>query len=150
MPRRPKTNQAKSSQPEASLPETKPTEATQSPKGTKTAAIKAALNAHPAKPPKEIAELLRSDGWDVKPQHISVVKSNLKAETKKAAPPSARTRTTTPASQATAAPAKQAAPAASRSDIPFETLRRAKELSNQLGGIQQAKKTLDALAQLIG
>jgi hypothetical protein len=124
-------------------------EATYSPRGTKTAAIKTALSAHPTKGPKEIAELLQAEGWDVKPQNISVVKSNLKAETKKAGPALAAKRTFTPAPEKTVAPARQAAKAASGNDIPYATLRRAKDLSNQLGGVQEAKRTLDALAQLI-
>ena len=145
MPRRPKTK-----------PETKPAAATESeaklaepgvkpPRGTKTAAIKAALIAHPTKMPKEIAPLLQSEGWDVTPQQISVVKSNMKAEGQTAAP--APRRTPAPAAKRTPAPAPRAT---GDNDLSFDTLRRAKELSKQLGGVEEAKKTLDALAQLIG
>lgn len=123
MPRKPKTVQ----------PELKPFEA-EVPRGTKTAAIKAALKAHPDKLPKEIAELLQAEGWDVKAQSISVVKSAMKAKKKKG---------------------KRAAPApAAAADVPSDAvsiglLRRAKKLVQELGGIKEAKTALNALAQLL-
>jgi hypothetical protein len=106
-------------------------------KGTKTAAVKQALAAHPHLQPKEIAEMLCAEGWDIKPQLVSVVKSNLKAKkkgTKKAA--------------ATARTAKPAA-AAKTSDISLDSLKKAKQLAAQLGGIKQAKEALAALSELV-
>ena len=140
----------KTSQPEATSAQPTSAEATQAPRGAKTAAIKAALSAHPTKLPKEIAELLRAEGWDVTPQNISVVKSTLKAESKTSGPASGAKRASTPAPEKTATPANQAAKAPSADDISYDTLCRAKELSNQLGGVQDAKRALDALAQLVG
>jgi hypothetical protein len=66
-----------------------------------------------------------------------VVKSNLKAKkkgTKKAA--------------ATARKAKPAA-AAKTSDISLDSLKKAKQLAAQLGGIKQAKEALAALSELL-
>ncbi len=45
---------------------------------SKTGAIKAALEAHPGIMPKELAIILKEEGWDVSPQRISVIKSTLK------------------------------------------------------------------------
>ena len=64
MPRRPKTTEAPAAEP----------------RGSKTAIIVAALQAHPDKMPKEIAEILKGEGWNIRPQTISVVKSNLKSK----------------------------------------------------------------------
>ena len=76
MPRKPKATE-----PEAV--ETKPVEAApEAPRGSKTAAIKAALKANRDKLPKEIAELMNAEGWDVTAQRISVVKSAMKAKKK--------------------------------------------------------------------
>ena len=50
-------------------------------RGARTAAVKAALEIHSNGSPKEIAELLQADGWDVKAQLVSVVKSNMKRRT---------------------------------------------------------------------
>ena len=113
--------------------------------GTKTGAIKAALNAHPNLMPKDIAEMLQAQGWEVRAQLVSVVKSNLKTakgekKTKKAKKIAAKA----PA----AAPAK--APAAAKdSAISLESLKKAKELAAKLGGINEAKAALAALSELL-
>lgn len=122
MPRKPKTAPAN------------PVEAASAPAGmTKTAAIRAALKAHPGKPPKEIAELLQADGWDVKAQRVSIVKSAMKAKKKARA----------------AAVAPKAAPAAPADAISLDSLKKAKALVSQLGGIDEAKAALAALAELV-
>jgi hypothetical protein len=119
MPRRPKTTEAPAAEP----------------KGSKTATIVAALQAHPDKMPKEIAEILKGEGWNIKPQTISVVKSNLKSKKgRKAAPKAAAKK----------APAPKAADAVS-----LDSLKKAKELAQQLGGIKQAKAAVAALAELV-
>ena len=124
MARRPKTTE----------PETKPVEAApEAPRGSKTAAIKAALRANPNKLPKEIAELMNAEGWDVKPQRISVVKSAMKAKKKKAAP----------------APEREAGPVVPKDAVSVGLLIKAKKLAAQFGSIQEAKAALNALAQLL-
>ena len=86
MPRKPKTT-------EPEVVETKPVEAApEAPRGSKTAAIKAALKANRDKLPKEIAELMNAEGWDVTAQRISVVKSALKAKKKEESRPSPNSR----------------------------------------------------------
>ena len=130
MPRKPKTTE-----PEAV--ETKPVEAApEAPRGSKTAAIKAALKANRDKLPKEIAELMNAEGWDVTAQRISVVKSALKAKkkTKKAAAP---------------APEPEAGPVVPKDAVSVGLLVKAKKLVKELGGVTEAKAALNALAQLL-
>ena len=124
---------------EATEPEVQTAEATpEAPRGSKTAAVKAALKVHPRKGPKEIAELLQADGWDVKAQLVSVVKSAQKAKKKaKAAPAPAR------ATEAAAAPALP------KDAVSLALLQKAKKLAAQLGGIHEAKQAIDALAQIL-
>lgn len=105
------------------------------PWGTKTAAVRAALKAHPGKLPKAIAELLQAEGWDVKPQFISVVKSNMKGKKRKKAK--------------AAAAAPEAAPVMPKDAVSLGLLQKAKKLAAQIGSVQEAKAALDALAQLM-
>lgn len=127
MPRRPK----------ATEPEAKPAEAApEAARGTKTAAIKAALKANPKKAPKEIAELLNADGWDVKAQTVSVVKSAMKKAKKKA-------------KKAALAPEPEAGPVVPKDAVSVGLLVKAKKLVKELGGVKEAKNALNALAQLL-
>jgi len=122
----------------ATEPESQPAEAAPEVvvRGSKTAAVKAALKVHPTKGPKEIAELLQADGWDVKGQLVSVVKSAQKAEKKKAkAAPALTTEAVTPALPKDA--------------ISVALLQKAKKLAAQFGSIKEAKAAIDALAQIL-
>ena len=127
MPRKPKTTEAEAN-PVGAAPE--------APRGSKTAAIKAALRANPEKLPKELAELMNAEGWDVTAQRISVVKSALKAKkkTKKAAAP---------------APEPEAGPVVAKDAVSVGLLVKAKKLAAQFGSIEEAKNALNALAQLL-
>ncbi len=109
---------------------------TTEPKKSKTAVIIAALQAHPDKMPKELAELLQAEGWDIKAQRISTIKSKLKAEQK------------TPAAASTVAPKKVPTLKADGA-VSFDSLKKAKQMAEQLGGIQQAKAAIAALAELV-
>lgn len=114
------------------------------PKGTKTDAVKAAMRQYPTKTRGEITEILRAEGWNITPQQISVIKSQMLAGLRQSKAASATPRT------AVGAQAKTAPAPARASDLSFLTLQRAKELANQMGGIHQAQRALDALSQLIG
>jgi hypothetical protein len=139
MPRR-----SKAIGPDPSILETPPAAPAEL-KGTKTAAIKQALGTHPDLQPKDIAAMLQAEGWDISSQLVSVVKSNQKSQetggkkARKTARKTARTRAAKPA----------AAPAASDESISLDSLKKAKELAAQLGGIQQAKEALAALSELL-
>jgi ParB-like chromosome segregation protein Spo0J len=129
MPRKPKTTEPDAMPAEAAF-------AQEAPRGSKTAAIRAALKAHPKKLPKEIAELLNAEGWDVKPQSISVVKSAMKAKKR--------------AKKAAEAPAPEAAgPVVPKDAVSVGLLVKAKKLVQELGGVKEAKVALNALAQLM-
>ncbi len=126
-----------------SRPKTTETAATE-PKKSKTAVIIAALQAHPDKMPKELAELLQAEGWDINAQRISVEKSKMKDRNKQKARRKPTTKTASveaPAAVATAATAEEG--------ISFDSLKKAKQMAEQLGGIQQAKAAIAALAELV-
>jgi hypothetical protein len=129
MARKPKTTEAEANPVEA---------APEAPRGSKTAAIKAALRANPEKLPKELAELMNAEGWDVTAQRISVVKSALK--TKKKAKKGRKTAPT---------PEPEAAPEVPKDAVSVGLLVKAKKLAAQFGSIEEAKNALNALAQLL-
>jgi hypothetical protein len=130
MVRKPKTTET-----ETEL-EAKPVDAaSEAPRGGKTAAIKAALEANPQMLPKEIAELMNAKGWDVKAQRISVVKSTIKAKKK--------------AKKAVPAPKPEAGPVVPKDAVSVGLLVKAKKLAAQFGSIEEAKAALNALAQLL-
>jgi hypothetical protein len=104
MPRKPKTTEPAAAEP----------------KGSNSDAVRAALEAHPDKMPKEIAEILQAQGLAVTPQLVSTTKFNLKSKKgRKAAPKAAAKK----------APAPKAADAVS-----LDSLKKAKELAKQLTG----------------
>ena len=109
----------------------------------KSQEIKKALAASPDKPPKEIAEELTAKGVKVSAGFVSTVKTNLKtkaAKTKKRAKKKAVAKKT--------AGKKPAPKASSSAGITFDQLCMAKELAQQLGGVEKAKAALGALSQL--
>ena len=124
MPRRRKTTEAPAAESAAAEP-----------KGSNSDAVRAALEAHPDKMPKEIAEILQAQGLAVTPQLVSTTKFNLKAKKDKPAAPKA---------------AAKEAPASKTGDaVSLDSLKKAKELATQLGGIKQAKAAIAALAELV-
>ena len=99
------------------------------PKLTKTKVILAAFKANPRKGPKEIAEILQGQGYDMTAAYVSTVKSKAKSKKKP-----------TVAADAPAAPADA---------ISVGLLRKARKLAEELGGIKEAKAAISALAQLL-
>jgi hypothetical protein len=126
MPRKKKTSQARPDQAVMEAPQL-----------TKTHAVRAALETYPDMPPKEIADMLRAQGWDVKGQYVSTVKAKMKeVGTSK--------RATTRRARKTTAHAPKSADA-----ISLDSLKKAKELAAQLGGIDKAKAAIAALSDLL-
>jgi hypothetical protein len=118
-------------------PEAKPVEAAPvATRGSKTAAVKAALKANPTKGPKEISELLQAEGWEIKAQLVSVVKSAMKKGKKKA-------------KKAAPAAVPEAAPAVPKDAVSVGLLVKAKKLAAQFASIKEAKEALAALSQLM-
>ena len=133
--------------------------ATPKSKLNKTQVIEKALADSPDKGPKEISEALTAKGMDVSPGYVSTIKTNLKAKT--GAPKSATKKKVAPKRKAAKAKRtakkkvakkkatkKQAPKAAPASSITYEQLKQAKEMAQQLGGIEKAKETLAALSAL--
>ena len=105
----------------------------------KTQVIRDAILAHTDKSPKEIADMLQQEGWRVKASYVSTVKfhlNNPKGGKKKRAARSA-------------APAAVATPAVSGDAVSLALLRKAKKLAADLGGVQQARAAINALAEII-
>jgi hypothetical protein len=141
MPRR-----SKAIGPDPSVLETPPAAPAER-KGTKTAAIKQALGTHPDLQPKDIAAMLQAEGWDIS-AHWSVWSSRIRNPKRQAGRKLGRTARKTARTRA-AKPAAAAAPAASDESISLDSLKKAKELAAQLGGIKQAKEALAALSELL-
>ncbi|TVS18510.1 MAG: hypothetical protein EA424_10775 [Planctomycetaceae bacterium] len=109
--------------------------------------------------PKQIAQMLKAEGWDVNAQLVSVVKSKLKVKAQeqgqpqKSVRPTAKKRTSpprsTPAATTPAATTPTTAPAGKAPEISFDSLKKAKELAAQLGGVSQAQEALAALSDLL-
>jgi ribosomal protein S8 len=128
MPRKAKTTESESeSQSVEAAPEAV--------RGAKTAAIKQALIANPTKSPKEIAELLKEQGFVTTANYVGGVKSGMRAKKK--------------ARKAAAAPAPDTAPVVPKDAVSVGLLVKAKKLAQELGGVKEAKTALNALAQLL-
>ena len=126
MPRKPKTTE-----PEATPVEAAPEAA----RGAKTAAIRAALKANPTKTVKEIAELLKEQGFETTANYVGGVKAAMKAKKK--------------AKKAALAPTLETGPVVPKDAVSVGLLVKAKKLVKELGGIKEAKNALNALAQLL-
>lgn len=124
---------------------------------TKSGAVRQALDAYPDLMPKQIAQMLKAEGWHVNAQLVSVVKSKLKAQEQgqpqKSGQPTAKKRTSPPRTAPAAAAPAAAAPTTIASgkapEISFDSLKKAKELAAQLGGVSQAQQALAALSDLL-
>ncbi len=80
--------------------------------------------------------MLQAEGWDVKAQLVSVVKSNMGAAKRK--------------KKAATAPAPVAAgPVVPKDAVSIGLLQKAKKLARDLGGIKEAKAAIDALALIL-
>jgi hypothetical protein len=129
------------------------------PLGPKSLLIRDAINAHPDKSPKELAEMINSsparkeDRLEVKPAEISQQKQVMK---KAGATPATGTGTkgrgkggrqpaTAGAGTATAAPARPAAVAAAN---PVDLIDKALDLAQQCGSVAALKRLVDRLADM--
>ena len=131
---------------------------------TKSGAVRQALDAYPDLMPKQIAQMLKAEGWDVNAQLVSVVKSKLKVKSqeqgqpqksvrptakKQTSPPRSAPAATAPAAAAPTAATPATTPAGKTPGISFDSLKKAKELAAQLGGVSQAQEALAALSDLL-
>jgi len=113
----------------------------------KTQAIKDYLAKNPDAVPKAAAEELQKKGVDVSAQYVSVVKHKVKKEAGIAAEQQAPKK---PVVKKKVRRKKKAAPKkkAASDQISLSALKEAKKLAERLGGIEQAKEAISALAQL--
>jgi hypothetical protein len=120
-------------------PETEAAPEAEQPKTTKAQAIRDALAADPKGMPKDIADKLTAEGWNVNAQEVSQMKYQLKAAKKKKR------------QQKAAAKTAEAAPAAAvpADLVSVAALQKAKKLIQELGGVKEAKQALAALSQLL-
>jgi len=105
------------------------------PKVNKTQVIRDYLAENPDTAPKEVAATLSKQGLSVTANYVSTIKTNMKAKGKGKKKVAAKKK---------AAPKKKAADA----KILLSALMEAKKLAAKLGGIEQAKQAINALAQL--
>ncbi|MCU0870834.1 MAG: hypothetical protein MUE50_00675 [Pirellulaceae bacterium] len=118
-------------------PETEAGPEADQPKTTKAQAIRDALAADPKGMPKDLAEKLSAEGWNVSAKEVSQAKFLLKAKKKGK-------------KKAAAKPAEAAPAAAVPADlVSVAALQKAKKLIHELGGVKEAKQALAALAQLL-
>ena len=120
-------------------PETEAAPEADQPKVTKAQAIRDALAADPKGMPKDIADQLTAEGWNVAANEVSQAKYLLKVAKKKKR------------QQKAAAKAAEAVPvAAVPADlVSVAALQKAKKLIQELGGVKEAKQALAALSQLL-
>ena len=130
MPRKVKATPAAETAATAAAPEP--------PQLTKTEQVRQALQAHPGKMPKELAELLQAQGMDVSAAFISQTKTKMGGAKKKKK-----------AARAPAVAAQAAAPALPKDAVSMALLQKAKKLAAQFGSIKEAKQAIDALSQLM-
>lgn len=104
---------------------------------TKAQAIRDALTVDPDGMPKAIAERLSAEGWNVKAKDVSQAKFLLgRAKQKRG-------------KKAASQPAKAAAAPSDPDLVSVAALQKAKKLIQELGGVNEAKRALAALAQLL-
>lgn len=112
---------------------------------SKSQAIRDYCEANPKAKPKEVAEALATQGLVVTPQFVSTIRSNAKRKktTRRPGRPAGSTSTKRAArpAQATAAKGKE--------DVSIDSLLKAKKIVQEMGGVEDAKKALDALSKLM-
>jgi hypothetical protein len=111
------------------------------PEKSKAQAIRDALGAYPDDAPKDIAARLTDEGYTVKPQEVSNLKSAMKRAEAAGKPAAAKPAAAIPAASK---------PAARATDlVSLAALKRVQALAAELGGISEAKKALESLEQLM-
>lgn len=109
---------------------------------TKSELIRRAKQANPSAGPTEIAaQILAEHNQKVSPAMVSTV---LSQDRTRGGKPSKRGRP-----PKSTKPGRKSGSKAVRGDLSIETLLRIKKLAEDLGGVAEAKKALDALSQIL-
>ena len=114
-------------------------EAAAEPKGSKAQAIRDALKVRRDKSPSAISAYLETQGYTVKPQEVSNIKSQLKAKRKRKKL----------ALKGEAAPKPKKAATGARDMISMAALEAAQKLAKELGGLEKAKQAINSLSRLL-
>ncbi|MCL4205676.1 MAG: hypothetical protein KJ000_24605 [Pirellulaceae bacterium] len=114
----------------------------------KSQMIKDILAVTPDRAPKDIADELTAKGIPVKPNYVSTIKTNMKAQGGAAKGKAKAKKTASKAAPKAARSAKPAPKSAESLNITFDQLRMAKDMARQLGGAEKAREVLGALLQL--
>ena len=113
---------------------------------TKTAAIQRYLKRRPDAKPREIVAALAKKGIEVTPATVSTIKNQMKNKGLLGAAPTATKTARKTTSRRGRRPGRPKASAAAGTTL--EMLKQAKSLAETAGGVDKAKKLLDALAEL--
>lgn len=122
----------------------KTTRRTRTGQPSKSAAIVEFVQQNPGMKNTEIAAALSAQtGWDVTPGYVSTIKSQkgLSKKRKTGKKKAVATKTVKRAGRPKTA---------TTSDLSLSQLQDAKQFADRIGGVEQARKTLDALAELQG
>jgi hypothetical protein len=126
----------------------------------KSAAIRTYYDNHPDAKPADVVEAMKPEGIDVSAQFVSTIRSKqLQASgqpTKRRKVGRPKTASKASASKGTTSKgttsAKRGRPpkqSSGETKVSIEKLVQANEMVDALGGIEQARKTLDALSQIV-
>lgn len=108
------------------------------PAGSKAQAVRDAMAANRSAGPKEIADLLKAQGYEITASYVSLVKWQDGKKKRK------------PKSGAKAVPAAAATGTALAGGLTIESLLQAKKLAEAMGGVETARKAIAALHELLG
>ncbi|QDS92554.1 hypothetical protein FF011L_13010 [Roseimaritima multifibrata] len=119
----------------------------------KSEAIRTFYENNPNAKPRAVVEALAAEGLEVSAQFVSTIRSKQLATggktTKRAGrPKKVATKRVTKRASKRGRPAKSVIPAAGTAQLSLDELLKAKELIEEMGGIERARASLDALDQL--
>lgn len=117
----------------------------------KSAAIRDYYNANPDAMPKDVAEALGAKGLDVSAQFVSTIRSKqLKSQGASSRRGKAgRPKGTAAKKRVSAKRGRSAAATGGDVKVSIDELVQAKEMVDALGGMEKARRTLDALSQIV-
>ena len=112
---------------------------------SKSDLIRTTSTENPTAGPTEIAKLIQTaHNIKVSPAMVSTV---LSQDRTRGGKPAKRGR---PPKAAASKPGRKAASSSGASGVSVDTLVRIKQLADEMGGVDQARKALDALSQILG
>lgn len=117
--------------------------ATESGKVNKSQEIRDYYGANPKAKPLEVVAAMKEKGIEVNAQFVSTVKSNSKKK------PTTRKSTKAPAKKSTTSKRVGRPPATTGGAVTFDSLIKAKQLIEEMGGIDGARSAIAAYEQLL-